>query len=117
MSAPEYYACLEQGRARNPSGEILEALARALVLDAAEREHLNDLCTHAGSVPGRAGPRHTLGTFGHVSAFILGRHADVLGTKLLTCAMLTDFGGLPAVKHTLACGCASTAADAWRLPW
>jgi hypothetical protein len=53
MSAPGYYACLEVGRARNPSSEILEALARALVLDAAEREHPNDLCTHAGSVPDR----------------------------------------------------------------
>ena len=51
--APGYYACLEVGRARNPSSEILEALARALVLDAAEREHPNDLCTHAGSVPDR----------------------------------------------------------------
>jgi hypothetical protein len=33
--------------------ERLEALARALVLDAAEREHPNDLGTHAGSVPDR----------------------------------------------------------------
>jgi hypothetical protein len=53
MSGPGYYACLEVGCARNPSGEILVALARALVLDAAEREHPNDLCTHAGSVPDR----------------------------------------------------------------
>lgn len=42
-----------RGRARNPSSEILEALARALFLGAAEREHLNDVCTRAGSVPGR----------------------------------------------------------------
>ena len=53
MSAAGYYACLEAGRGRNPSSEILVALARALVLDAAEREHPNDLCTHAGSVPDR----------------------------------------------------------------
>jgi hypothetical protein len=39
-----------------------------------------------------------------VPAFILGRRADVLGANLLACAVLTDFGGLPAVKRTLACG-------------
>ena len=49
MSALGDYACFEQGRGRNPSSEILEALARALVPDAAEREHLNGLCTPRGA--------------------------------------------------------------------
>jgi hypothetical protein len=39
-----------------------------------------------------------------VSAFILGRRADVIGANLLACAVLTDSGGLPAVKRTLDCG-------------
>ncbi|MFF0770712.1 helix-turn-helix domain-containing protein [Nonomuraea wenchangensis] len=39
----EYYTRLEQGRAGNPSPEVVEALARALELDLAEREHLTDL--------------------------------------------------------------------------
>jgi hypothetical protein len=51
--SPEYRARLEQGRARNLSSGILEALGTGTVLDAAEREHVNDLCTRAGSVPGR----------------------------------------------------------------
>jgi hypothetical protein len=39
-----------------------------------------------------------------VPAFILGRRADVLAATPLACAVLTDFGRLPAVKRTLACG-------------
>jgi transcriptional regulator with XRE-family HTH domain len=36
----EYVVRLEQGRASNPSHQVLQALARALRLSAAEREHL-----------------------------------------------------------------------------
>ncbi len=36
----DYLTRLEQGRASNPSGQIVEALGRALRLSAAEREHL-----------------------------------------------------------------------------
>lgn len=39
----EYYTRLEQGRASNPSPEVLASLAEALRLDATEREHLGDL--------------------------------------------------------------------------
>jgi transcriptional regulator with XRE-family HTH domain len=100
--SPEYYARLEQGRARNPSSEILEALGRALSLDAAEREYLNDLCARAGKVPARPEPPqrvrpgllHTLETLDHVPAFILGRRADVLAANSLACAVLTDFNRL-----------------------
>lgn len=38
-----YYARLEQGRDRNPSPEVLDAIADALRLDAAERDHLHRL--------------------------------------------------------------------------
>ncbi|MFJ8429837.1 helix-turn-helix transcriptional regulator [Kitasatospora sp. NPDC094019] len=37
----EYYQRLEQGRARHPSDEVLDALAEALRLDRVEREHLH----------------------------------------------------------------------------
>jgi transcriptional regulator with XRE-family HTH domain len=108
--SPEYYARLEQGRARNPSSEILEALGRALSLDAAEREYLNDLCVRAGRVPATPEPPqrvqpgllHTLETLNHVPAFILGRRADVLAANSLACAVLTDFNRLPAVKRNFA---------------
>ncbi|MFJ4650888.1 helix-turn-helix transcriptional regulator [Nocardia sp. NPDC088792] len=43
----EYYQRLEQGRAANPSDEVLDALARVLELATAEREHLYALA-HPG---------------------------------------------------------------------
>jgi hypothetical protein len=36
----EYYTRLEQGRATSPTGEVLDALARTLCFDDAERAHL-----------------------------------------------------------------------------
>ncbi|URN12212.1 helix-turn-helix transcriptional regulator [Streptomyces radiopugnans] len=39
----DYYVRLEQGRATQPSPEVLDALAGALGLDAAERGHLGTL--------------------------------------------------------------------------
>ncbi|NGO73253.1 helix-turn-helix domain-containing protein, partial [Streptomyces boncukensis] len=44
----EYYTRLEQGRAGSPSPEVVEALARALQLDLAEREHVTDLLARPG---------------------------------------------------------------------
>ena len=51
----EYYTRLEQGRAQNPSAEVLAAVARALRLDDTEREHLSDLLAPAGGRGGGAG--------------------------------------------------------------
>ncbi|WP_406093997.1 helix-turn-helix domain-containing protein [Kitasatospora purpeofusca] len=39
----EYYQRLEQGRAKHPSDEVLDALAEVLRLDRVEREHLHRL--------------------------------------------------------------------------
>ncbi|GAA1300282.1 transcriptional regulator [Planotetraspora silvatica] len=39
----DYYVRLEQGRERNPSAQVLEALARVFQLDAEATEHLYDL--------------------------------------------------------------------------
>ncbi|MET7284018.1 helix-turn-helix transcriptional regulator [Kribbella sp. NPDC005582] len=39
----DYYVRLEQGRATQPSEQVLDALARVLGLDATEREHLDRL--------------------------------------------------------------------------
>jgi len=46
--SPDYYSRLEQGRQANISGEVLDALARALRLDDVEHAHLRDL----GGCPG-----------------------------------------------------------------
>jgi transcriptional regulator with XRE-family HTH domain len=107
----EYYTRLEQGRSGNPSPEVVEALSRALRLDASEREHLGDLLlARPGAV--RRGPQRpqrvrpglflVLETLGHVPAFILGRRTDVLASNHLARAVLTDFEALPAQRRNLA---------------
>ncbi|MFK0151262.1 helix-turn-helix domain-containing protein [Streptomyces sp. NPDC090493] len=57
----DYVVRLEQGRARNPSAQVVGALSRALSLDAAERDHLFR-CARltppaAGDVPRQVPPR------------------------------------------------------------
>jgi len=47
----EYYSRLERGNLAGASEEVLEALARALELDEAERAHLHDLARAAASRP------------------------------------------------------------------
>ncbi|MYS80049.1 helix-turn-helix transcriptional regulator [Embleya scabrispora] len=106
----EYYTRLEQGRAQNPSPEVLEALARALRLDPSEREHLTDLLAGppatrlAPSSPQRVRPglHLMLHTLEHVPAFILGRRTDVLASNRLARQVLTDFDALPAPRRNLA---------------
>lgn len=49
----EYYARMERGELAGVSGEVLDALARALQLDDAEIDHLNDLALAADSAPTR----------------------------------------------------------------
>jgi transcriptional regulator with XRE-family HTH domain len=49
----DYYTRLERGNATGVSENVLEALARALQLDEAERAHLFDLARTVGSTPRR----------------------------------------------------------------
>ncbi|MFF3457241.1 helix-turn-helix transcriptional regulator [Streptomyces sp. NPDC002730] len=49
----DYIVRLEQGRATSPSAQVLSALARALRLSAAEREHLYLLAGQAAPGPGQ----------------------------------------------------------------
>ena len=52
----EYLTRIEQGRDRNPSGSVVNAIADALALDVAERRHLSYLAKITGGAC--AGPRH-----------------------------------------------------------
>ena len=54
--AVEYYTQLERGKAGGVSESVLDAIARALQLDEAERTHLADL--HRSAPPARSGPGH-----------------------------------------------------------
>ncbi|MCH6470765.1 helix-turn-helix transcriptional regulator [Sinomonas terrae] len=88
----EYYTRLERGGMAGVSENVLEALARALQLDDAERQHLLDLARAAGPAP-RA-PRRKRGQVSaslqrlldgmtEVPAFIRNGRLDVLGINAL----------------------------------
>ncbi|MFC7217001.1 helix-turn-helix transcriptional regulator [Streptomyces polyrhachis] len=107
----EYYTRLEQGRAGNPSAEVIEAIARTLRLDETEREHFTDLLRSGTRTirraPARAqrvrpGLHLMLETLDQVPAFVLGRRTDVLASNRLARAVLTDFDALPATRRSLA---------------
>ena len=84
----EYLARIEQGRDRNPTPAVVNALADALRLDAAEREHLRYLtkvtggkCVGARAQPGREvrpGVRRLLDAFEPGIALISNRLGDLL---------------------------------------
>ncbi|PXX57499.1 transcriptional regulator with XRE-family HTH domain [Nocardia tenerifensis] len=82
-----YYARLEQGTSRGASAEVLDAVARALLLNDHEREHLDRLADTARHVPRPRRPRpeklteetrDLLRAVDGVPAMVLGRRTDVL---------------------------------------
>src|SRR5690349_2401132 len=88
----DYYLRLEQGRDRNPSPQVLEALAGVLGLDAAATEYLLSLST-ARPAPRRpqrevvpAGIRQLLDVLG-LPAFVESRRFDVLAANRLATAL------------------------------
>ena len=108
----DYYTRLEQGRSRSASVDVLEALATALQLDDAEREHLHEL-GRPQPVTRRARPRPqrvhpaTLDLLDRLDlvvspAFVLGRRLDVLAHNRLAGALITEFRQLPAPQRNQA---------------
>ncbi|MEV6344810.1 helix-turn-helix transcriptional regulator [Actinoplanes sp. NPDC051851] len=87
----EYYTRLEQGRDRNPSAKVLEAIARALDLDSAAATHLHELAFAPSrpSRPERVRPSviRLLDSWEHTPAFIQGRYLDVLAANRLATAL------------------------------
>lgn len=60
----DYYARLERGKELRPSPSVIDALARALLLEEDEREHLHSLVVHAARAaagPPREGPTAAAG--------------------------------------------------------
>ncbi|MFF8896141.1 helix-turn-helix transcriptional regulator [Streptomyces lydicus] len=110
----DHYVRLEQGRALHFSSEVLDAVARALRLDAVEREHLYRLArpaprpepAHGEGSPRpqkvRPGLRRLLDSTPDVPAYIVGRNTDVLAWNRLAAALITDFGALPPRQRNLA---------------
>ncbi|MFT3943014.1 MAG: helix-turn-helix transcriptional regulator [Ancrocorticia sp.] len=91
----EYYATIERGNIAGVSDTVLEAIARALMLDDAEREHLFDLARAANGAadpvrrrqPTTWQPRESLlRTLDSVTAgpaFVRNGRMDILATNLL----------------------------------
>ncbi|WP_327302638.1 helix-turn-helix transcriptional regulator [Streptomyces sp. NBC_01298] len=107
----DYYTRLEQGRTQHVSAEVLDAVARALRLDATERSHLFELARpqratgpgRAAGAPGRAdadGPQRVRAGLYRVldaledgtPAMIMGRRLEVLAANRLAEALYADFG-------------------------
>lgn len=92
----DYYLRLEQGRDRNPSAQVLDALARALRLDEDATAHLHRLTRPERSrrhpVPRRAeraadGIRQLINTWAQTPAYIHGRLMDILAANPLAQAL------------------------------
>ena len=108
----DYYVRLEQGRDLRPSDEVLDALARALRLDDAERAHLFDLARPP--VARRRAPRRpqrvAVATYQLMEtldlaaspALLLGRRMDVLAINRTARALLGDLQALPARERNYA---------------
>ncbi|WP_100838758.1 helix-turn-helix transcriptional regulator [Kitasatospora fiedleri] len=85
----DYYVRLEQGRATQPSEQVLDALARVLGLDATEQEHLHRLARQprrrAKAPTGRIRPEllRVLGMVSDAPAIIMDHRMDVLARNRL----------------------------------
>jgi transcriptional regulator with XRE-family HTH domain len=98
-----YYTRLEQGQSLNASAEVLDAIARAMRLTPAERDHLHVLSGTAGTrvtmrdpaeqVPAELGA--LLAAMAQVPALVVGRRNDVLAWNRAGHALLAghvEFG-------------------------
>jgi transcriptional regulator with XRE-family HTH domain len=96
-----WYTWLEQGRDVRPSAEVLNALAEALQLDSAERQHLFTLAGRPAPETLSHGPEHVpealvrmLDSMAGQPAYVLGRRWDVLAWNAAAVAVFGDFGRL-----------------------
>lgn len=94
----DYYVRLEQGRERNPSVQILDALGEALRLGLDGRLHLYRLAGKSPrpawvSSPERVDPGllQLLERWPETPALVLGRAYDVLASNSLGAALFSDF--------------------------
>ncbi|WP_242894601.1 helix-turn-helix domain-containing protein [Actinomadura litoris] len=105
----DYYIRLEQGKETNPSGAVLDALARALRLDEEEHAHLYALADHAArrTPPGRgaADPavrpavRLLLENLRPCPAYALSRTGDVLAANPEALALYAGLADWPEKRR------------------
>ncbi|MFH8488271.1 helix-turn-helix transcriptional regulator [Streptomyces longisporoflavus] len=105
-----YYTRLEQGNGRNVSGEVLDAIARALRLTDAEHAHLTHLAKPKQHKKKRAArPQHVrpallqlMDAMEGVPAYVVGRRSDILGWNRMAAALFGDWGALPPEERNWA---------------
>ncbi|MFC8131932.1 helix-turn-helix transcriptional regulator [Streptomyces sp. NPDC057302] len=105
-----YYTRLEQGNGRNVSGEVLDAIARALRLTDAEHAHLTHLAKpkqhkkKRQARPQRVRPAllQLLDSMDGVPAYVAGRRTDILGWNRMASALFGDWGTLPPEERNWA---------------
>ncbi|MET0222677.1 MAG: helix-turn-helix transcriptional regulator [Tardiphaga sp.] len=103
-----WYTWLEQGRGGAPSADVLDRIARAMMLTDAEREHLFLLGlgrppeVHYHAVDGIS-PRlqRVLDTLEHSPAFIRTATWDIVAWNKAATAVLTDYSTLPEGKRNV----------------
>ncbi|MEU9719664.1 helix-turn-helix transcriptional regulator [Streptomyces sp. NPDC047976] len=102
----DYYVRLEQGRATQPSEQVLDALARVLGLDETERGHLHRLARQprrrAKAPGGRVRPEllRVLGLVAGAPAMVMDHRMDVLaGNRLAGLLFGRPMPGLNIARH------------------
>ncbi|MFG2598684.1 helix-turn-helix transcriptional regulator [Streptomyces sp. NPDC048462] len=102
----DYYVRLEQGRATQPSEQVLDALARVLCLDETERDHLGRLAgqrrrrTKAPAVRVRPELLQVLDLTAGAPAMIMNHRMDVLaGNRLARLLYGLPLPGLNTARH------------------
>ena len=92
----EWYVKLEQGRAVSPSAKTVQALGRALRLDAVELAHLRSLAAAGGRQPFRRedvpDPLRRIVSSLPEPAYLTGQRWDVLAWNDAAAALFGDFG-------------------------
>jgi transcriptional regulator with XRE-family HTH domain len=104
----EYYTRLEQARSSQPSREVLTALARALRLTDAERDHLH----HLAGVPPAPAPGPSRGVrqslldlivrLPNAASVVTSATFEVLAWNELACALMEDFSAIPPRERNFA---------------
>jgi transcriptional regulator with XRE-family HTH domain len=103
----DYLTRLEQGRGAHPSGAVLTALARALRLSTAERDHLFHLAGSSPPIPGRISEAvrpsvlRLMDRFTDLPAMLVNAKLDVLAWNPMAAALLGDFSSLPPERRNV----------------